>query len=246
MDKWEWLRIGAKLFPCFRKKIVALTQTQNKTIFEQLMCGVVVLDLRVSYASGLFYASHTFCCESYFDIIQQICNYLRINSRASNPIVLLISPDISNQNTMIGHEDDFIRLLLTHLSKYITKHQVLIYYKSIELDLANYDEIISMDDITNIWFNVQDTDSFVAQFDATDFSSCGNNPGLNCVLTPSTNNMNSVCNLPQISIKKYADLIKPVALLLLAERARQKKSLPIYCTFDFVDRKLVRDGKSIG
>lgn len=222
----------------FGKKI-ALSQTQDKTISEQLECGTNILDLRVSYADGIFYTSHTFCCGPCIDILADIKNYIEKIYRGPDKMVLkstvlLISPDTVNYQTLLNHEDEFLQLVLAELGSYLTNHKVLIYYKPVAIDLVQYSGIMNMSEISNIWYNAQTTNEFVAQFNKTDFLKCGVNPGLNCVLTPSTNN-SDVYNLPNISLKDYAQELRPVALELLAERIKQGKMPPLYCTFDFID-----------
>lgn len=244
-NKWEWLRKAARVLPCLRNKIIALSQAQTLTIRQQLECGVNVLDLRVSHANGIFYSSHTFCCGPFLDVLNQIKDYLDSPMNTEPiPLVLIISPDFANEHTMANNEAEFLEFVKAQIAPYLVAIKLIIYYKPIAIDLAPFKEFHNKNEVNNIWFNVKTVEQFTARFNETDFAKCGNNTGLGCILTPPEDNQH-LYQLANITLAKYAKELRPVALALLADRVAQNKPLPLYCDFDHLDAELVEEYKKI-
>jgi hypothetical protein len=242
-NKWELLRKSAKILPCMRKKIIELSKCQKLNILEQLKLGVNLLDLRISQSNDIFYISHTFCCVKLLEVLEHIKIYLDEMYSNSDiqvkPIIILISPDAQNHNTLIGKESNLLDFIKTQLNQYLNNEKLIIYYKPIQLNMENYKEFYNMDKLNNIWYNVQSTTNFIKKFNETKFSKYD---GLCCVLTPSEDKWYTLLST---TIEKYARDINPISLFLLENNILQKKSIPIYCTFDYIDEQLIEKYKNI-
>lgn len=239
-SKWEWIRIAAKHFSFIREIVVNMTKTQNLSIFEQLTVGAKILDLRVSRANNIFYMSHTFCCMELECELNEIVKYLNSdcdeNKYRSVPIIILVKADFANRSTVAGHEEELLQLLKSKLEPYLQNGNISIYYEPMSIDIANYPQIKNLSEITNIWFNVDNVQDFINKFNNTDISNMGVST-LGCILTPNENL--NISKLLKISLRQYADNLRPVSINLLSQKAKKKEVLPNYCSFDFVDASLV-------
>ena len=239
-SKWEWVRIAAKHFSFIREIVVNMTKTQNLSIFEQLTVGAKILDLRISRANNIFYMSHTFCCMELECELNEIVKYLNSdrdeNKYRSAPIIILLKADFANRSTVAGHEEELLQLLKSKLEPYLKNGNVSIYYEPMSIDIANYSQIKNLSEITNIWFNVDNVQDFINKFNNIDISNKGVST-LGCILTPNENL--NISKLLKISLRQYADNLRPVSINLLSQKAKKKEVLPNYCSFDFVDASLV-------
>lgn len=228
-NKWEWLRIGAKLSSCFSNKITKLTKNQNKTVKEQLEHGARILDIRVSF-SKIFYTSHTFCCEPLSAILDQLKNYILENEGNFDEdyyIVLFVAPDFENQGTIVGRENALLDTILSSLGA--VESRLRIVYKPIQIQLDYYRTITNIDTVDVIYYNVSTVAEFKKKFGETEFR---DESILHCILTPPVD----VGDLKDISLEKYAEELNPVGSYLLKQREAEDKMLPDGCIFDFFNR----------
>ena len=236
-NKWEWLRILAKFFPCFRNKITSLSKCQDITIFDQLNLGVDILDLRISFSNDIFYISHTFCCDLLSEVLEQILKFLKQNPQSY--ITIMLFPDFTNKNTLLDKECLLLKTIETTFGTYI--NNVKLFYQPLKIDLNLYHNFINSNILNNIWYDVQTVDEFITRFNETDFSDCYL---LGCILTPPENN-NEWYKLLSINLNEYANQLNPVALKLLSTNISQKKTIPFVCSFDYINEKLIKKYKTI-
>lgn len=233
-NKWEWLRMTAKYFSTARTKILNITQNQNKTVWEQLDAGARILDLRVSFASGIFYTSHTFCCDPFTAILGQIRSFLkekRDTLAEDFYIIILVSPDYENQGTMIGRENLLLDLLLAELREVSDKVRLI--YKPLQVSLDYYRSIAHINTVETFYYDVPSVDAFKKRFGETEF---GDESILHCILTPPT----QLNQLSDVSLEKYARELNPAVSYLLKEREAEGRQLPDGCIFDFFDAEITR------
>ena len=62
-------------FPIISHVIKNWTLNQKWSVYEQLVNGVRMLDIDVSYIDNKFYTSHTFIIDELEDLIEQLKNY---------------------------------------------------------------------------------------------------------------------------------------------------------------------------
>lgn len=212
--KWEMLRRLSKTFRCIRDRVIALSRTQSLTIFEQLEQGARILDIRVSYANGVFYTSHTFCCGLLSDALKQITNFIDRTPELER-LVIMVSPDFQNQSYIVGHEVELVDMLCKLVSD-----RVNVLYKPIQINLDKY-PVEDLYRVTSTYYDVDNVADFRKKFVETEFR---DESVIHCVLTPQP----QFKKLMKASIEEYAAEINPVALVLL-----EHKELPDGATFDF-------------
>ena len=107
--KWRTLRI-LSVCPWGRDWIVRLTKNQKYTILEQLERGAKILDLYVALSTnGVWYCSHTFATIPLQVALDQISVFME--TMPTEPIVVLVRPDPEHTSTVVGYEDELIRML---------------------------------------------------------------------------------------------------------------------------------------
>lgn len=88
----------ARISPYVHKLISDWTITQQGTIYEQLMQGVRVFDIRLSYSDSELYVSHTFACVKFSDVLEQFKQFSI--EHPHEVIVIAIKPDWAHKDTM--------------------------------------------------------------------------------------------------------------------------------------------------
>jgi hypothetical protein len=235
-DSWEWLRLAACCLPWLRNKVVALSQAQTKTLAEQLEAGVDVLDLRVSFARGHFYTSHTFACESLETALAQITEYCKGNTRS---IGLLIKPDYNNLGSFVNCEPQLLELLVATFSGLIAAGQIVLYYGvGANTDLSAYPCLMDLNNLPIKWYDVNTVGDFISDYAATDFS---DHAGVTCVLTPkvASHKVRDIIQLEPVSLTEYAAELNPVATQLLQNTLTHNEPQPKFALFDHVDAALI-------
>jgi len=244
-SKWELLRKTAKLLPCIRNKIISISKCQNLTILEQLYLGINFLDFRISQSNDIFYISHTFCCMPLIDVLEQIKIYLdEMYSDIDiiiHPILLLIQPDFSNIHTLINKEELLLNYIKTYFGSYLNESKLIIYYKPINININVYPEFHNMNMINSIWYNIDNVSDFIKKFNETEFKKYD---GLYCILTPLIDEYKWY-KLFSIKIKNYAIQLNPIIISLIKDRITQKKSIPSFLLFDYIDKNLIQDFKKL-
>lgn len=90
---------------------------QDLSITQQLELGVRYLDLRISYHAGedTFYLTHRYSGPSLASVLDDIVSFYRTNSTRDSELLLLsITSDYDNKNTLVGHEEAYMSLIRNH------------------------------------------------------------------------------------------------------------------------------------
>ena len=98
----KWVRVGGVLAKCsgrIRRVVSDWSLTQRRSIYEQLLAGIRVIDLRVSVAGdGTFYCSHTFGCVALDGVLHEVAKFVR--DHPSEIVIVEVSPDYFNRDSM--------------------------------------------------------------------------------------------------------------------------------------------------
>lgn len=141
-QKYSWLPRGVS---CIRRRIEALTLTQELDITGQLNAGVRALDIRISLLRGeqVFLTNHTFCCGLLDEVMAQVTTFL--DSHPDQKVFLFAKPDWENRDSLAGRYDD----VMAYFSR----------WRRPGLEIRYQDDSHGID-IELIWLNVSTVGAF--------------------------------------------------------------------------------------
>lgn len=143
--KWKWLQQTAKFCKIAKQRITRMSQTQDKTIYEQLESGIRALDIRLSENGGVFYSSHTFATILFVEVIDQIKRFQY--THPGDEIYVIIRRDFSSGKSV--NDQLFIKLVESSSLDFTT---LKCYYNG-NCSTAKF--IRAITNVNVIWFNAQ-------------------------------------------------------------------------------------------
>ena len=151
-------------FPIISHVIKNWTLNQKWSVYEQLVNGVRMLDIDVSYIDNKFYTSHTFIIDELEDLIEQLKNYNEeygdiyiikfiCRDNINNENVSELANIINNIfNTKIILPQNYPNVLNTPLSTFINSQQNMLIY----MDCQNHSFFNTKIHLYSSWTNDND------------------------------------------------------------------------------------------
>jgi hypothetical protein len=107
-NKWNILRKSMQYLPCFYNRIERIFRIQRFNIYDQLIMGIRVLDLQVSFSenTGKFYTSNVFCGEELSIVLADIYRFLHDITAADDTDESYGSNGSGSEDVLLLHARD--------------------------------------------------------------------------------------------------------------------------------------------
>lgn len=231
------------------------TLNQKLSIYEQLVNGVRMLDIDVSYIDNKFYTTHTFIIDKLEDLIDQLKSYNEeygdiyiikficrdnINNKNVSDLADIIN-DIFNNKIILPQ--NYSNVLNTPLSTFISEKQnMIIYmdYKNHNFFNTKIDLYSSWTDDNNIADSISNNNIVLNKMDRLKTMNSNSLMDLNWTLTPTYREIiyGTFCCCDFYDIKSWT-LLFNVLFFDFFDKNKNKFININVVSFDFINKKLI-------
>lgn len=243
-------------FPIVSHIIKNWTLNQKWSIYEQLVNGVRMLDIDVSYIDNKFYTSHTFIIDELEDLIEQLKNY---NEEYGDIYIIkficrdnINNENVSNLANIINNvfknkiilPQQYPNVLNTPLSTFINSQQNMIIY----MDCQNHPFLNTKIHLYSSWTNDNDISNSLYSNNVVLNQMCGLKSinsnvlmDLNWTLTPTYKEViyGTFCCCDFYDIRSWTELYNLLFFDFYKNNKIKFTNINVI-SFDFIDKNLIK------